>query len=76
MRETINMTPSETANAVDDAIPIDNLHDVAAVTLDCRPGERIMASQRRPHPLRVLLPEASAPLDVGEQEGNRARGQQ
>jgi len=35
-------------------------------------GQGIVAGQRRPHRLGVLLPEAGAALDVGEEKGDRA----
>jgi hypothetical protein len=45
-------------------------HD-APVLLDRLGEQRIMAGERLAHGLRVLLPQAGAALDVGEQKGDR-----
>ena len=38
------------------------------VRLDGRPGERIVAGERRSHPLGLMLPQPRAALDVGKEE--------
>src|SRR5262249_8866077 len=53
----------------------DGFEDVAAVGLDGRLEAGIVTSESEAHGVGVLLPELGAPLDVGEQEGDRAGGQ-
>jgi hypothetical protein len=45
--------------------------DVAAVGLNGGAEESVVAGQRLLHRFEVLLPEAGAAFDVGEQEGDR-----
>jgi hypothetical protein len=48
------------------------LHDGAAIACDDVTRQRIVTRERRAHALGVLLPEARASLDVGEQERDDA----
>ena len=47
------------------------LDDLAARSAIADREDHVVARERRAHRLRVLLPEAGAALDVGEQEGQR-----
>src|SRR5437763_457688 len=49
----------------------DGLEDVAAVALDGGAEDPVVAAEGLAHLLRVVFPEACAPLDVGEEEGDR-----
>ena len=52
-----------------------HFHDAAMVRLDGSACDRIVPGQGRTHPRRVLLPQAGAALDVGEEKGgNRGAG--
>jgi hypothetical protein len=53
----------------------DSFEDTAAMSVDGVPEEHVMARKRRGHGLGMLLPEAGAALDVGEEKGNRPRRQ-
>jgi hypothetical protein len=53
----------------------DNFEEDAIVSLDRCPQEAVMALDRSRHRLPVSLPERSAALDVGEQEGYCATGE-
>src|SRR5208282_1202732 len=44
------------------------LHYHAAMRLHRRPSEMVVARQRPPHPLGLLLPQPAAALDVGEEK--------
>ena len=50
-----------------------HLDDAAAMRLDRGTGQRVVARERRLHARRLALPQLSAALDVGEEEG-RDRG--
>ena len=58
--------------AREEAIP-GRLDDRAPVGLDRRSQDRVVGCEEVRHRLRVLLPEARAPLDVGHQEGRDGR---
>ena len=45
-----------------------HLYHYAVVVLHGRPGDRIMARERKPHPLGLQLPKPGAALDVGEEK--------
>ena len=51
----------------------DRLHDLAARALDGAAQDGVVALERLLHGLLVLLPQAGAALDVGKEEGERAR---
>ena len=50
-----------------------HLDDGAAVALDGRARQRVVARERRLHPLGVRFPQARAALDVGEEERRHSR---
>ena len=50
-----------------------HLHDLAVIRLDAGSGERVVPRETGTHPLRMLLPQPRALLDVGEQEGGDSR---
>jgi hypothetical protein len=57
----------------EEAIPLSALLDKGAAVLgDDRTSERIMAGESGVHGRGLLLPEAGAGLNVGEQEGDRS----
>ena len=49
------------------------LEDLAPVSLDGGPEHVIVGRQRRPHAVGIGFPPARRPLDVREEEGDRAR---
>src|SRR6266545_7810230 len=49
----------------------DGFEDLAAVRCDLLPEKGVVASERREHGLRVLLPELCTAFDVSEQERER-----
>ena len=50
----------------------DGLEHMPLVGLDRLPQDGVVASQSRPHPLRLRLPQPRAALDVREEEGDGA----
>src|SRR5262249_5887625 len=53
----------------------DRLEDLAVVRLNRGVEAGVVSGEGEAHGVGVLLPELGAPLDVGEQEGDRAGGQ-
>jgi hypothetical protein len=49
-------------------------YDKAAIPLNRRASDRIVACQRMPHPLGFLLPESGAALDVGKEKSAKRAG--
>jgi hypothetical protein len=51
----------------------DHLDDDAAMILDRRARQRIVARQRIGHALRLLFPQPRAAFDIGEEQGDAGR---